>query len=182
MLKVIGRSDLPQASVEIDGCVPFILSLGVEPAQGESLIWSCREGDFSLCEIWLDPKGTIHRVSLVLLNISGRVLESSDEDTGPTVPTPGRIPVCDVSAWEDPEVVKNHDSLVVQGRFGLHLGKNFASLRFYEMGEPKEWIVNHRSRFGINSEERLCRVDLIALAPKDLSTMREALAYRPKQK
>lgn len=182
MLKITGRLDSPQASVEIDAYVPFILSLGGKPPPGESFIWNCREGDFSLFEMWLDRNtGAIHRVALVLLNIPGRVIESDEVDQGPTVPTSGRIPVCDVSGWSSVRVGENYNPLILQHRFDLQIGKNFASLCFYGAGEPREWIVNHRSRFGVNKNGQLCRVDLIGLSVDELSTMRQALTYEKKQ-
>lgn len=178
MLKVIGRRDSPQASIEIDSNIPFILSLGIGSGPGESLIWICREGDFSLFEMWLDANtGAVHRVTLVLLNIRGRLTESDEFDQGPTVPTPGRVPVCDVSDWEAVKVGENYNPLILQHRFDLHLGKNFASLRFHEAGEPQEWIVSHRSRFGVNANGQLCRVDLIGLLAEELSIMRKAITY-----
>lgn len=175
MLKVTGHLEAPQVTVEIDPRVPFILRLGVRPETGESLRWYCQEGDRSHFEVWMNREGAIHRASLVLLNIPDRVRESSEQDAGPTNPTPGRIPVCDVSAWKDPAVVANHDQLTENHRFDLHLGKNFASLRFPQTDEPREWMVNHRSRFGLSTDGRLCRVDLIALNPTEIVRLREAL-------
>lgn len=177
MLKVIGRQDSPQASVEIDANIPFILRLGVSPGPGELFQWYCREGDSSHLEIWLDRAGAMHRVALVWLNIRGRITESDEADQGPTVPTPGRVPVCDVSGWSAVKVGENYNPLEFQNRFDLHLGNNFASVRFHEAGEPQEWIVNHRSRFGVNASGQLCRVDLIGLSADELSIMRKSLAY-----
>ncbi|UPT73026.1 MAG: hypothetical protein M0D55_14120 [Elusimicrobiota bacterium] len=181
MLKITGRRDSPQASVEIDASIPFILRLGGNPGPGESLIWSCREGNFSLFELWLDANtGAIHRVALVLLNIRGRIAESDQVDHGPMAPTPGRVPVCDISGWSAVKVGDNYNPLEFQHRFDLHLGKNFASVRFHDAGEPREWIVNHRSRFGINSNDQLCRIDLIGLKPDEFRIMRKALNYEEK--
>lgn len=181
MLKITGRRDSPRASVEIDPHVPFILRLGTRPEAGESLRWYCDEGDPSHFEIWMDRSGVIHRVALVFLKIPGRVTESNEPDRGPTIPTPGRVPVCDISAWDDPRIKEDDDQLTEQHRFDVHLGKDFASVRFHEAGEPREWIVNHKSRFGIDVAGRLCRVDLIGLSVDELSLMRKALTYEPKR-
>jgi hypothetical protein len=181
MLKVIGRRDSSQASIELGADIPFILRLGIGPGPGESFQCYCREGDSSHFEIWLDPEGAIHRAALVWLGISGRVTVSDEADHGPVVPTLGRVPVCDVSGWSVVKVGDNYNPLELQHRFDLHLGRNFASLRFHELGEPREWIVNHRSRFGIGADGRLCRVDLIGLSSDELRIMRKALNYDERQ-
>lgn len=181
MLKITGRRDSPQAGVEIDSHVPFILRLGERPEAGESLRWCCSESARSHFEIWLDRSGAIHRVALVLLNIRGRVTESNEADQGPKIPTPGRVPVCDVSAWKNPDVIVDDYQFTEKDRFDLHIGKDFASVRFPEAGEPREWIVNSRSRFGVNADGRLCCVDLIGLSTEQLGLMREALAYEEKR-
>lgn len=178
MLKVIGQLDAPQATVEIDPHVPFILRLGLRPEAGESLRWYCQEGARSHFEMWMNREGTVHRVALVLLNIPDRIRESDEQDPGPTTPTPGRIPVFDVSAWSDPAVKANYDQFTENHRFDLRLGKGFASVRFFRSGEPEEWIVNGRSRFGLAADGRLCRVDLIALTQPEANLLREALGLR----
>lgn len=181
MLRILGRRDSPEASVEIDSCVPFVLRLGAKPEAGESLQWYCREGNFSHFEIWLDRTGMIHRVALVSLGIRGRITESDKADDGPTVPTSGRVPVCDVARWSAVKVGENYNPLIEQHRFDFHIGGNFVSLRFYEAGEPGDWIVNHRSRFGVAANGCLCRVDLIGLAPRDISAIHESLSCGPKK-
>lgn len=179
MLKVTERNDSPQARVEFDMQLPFVLSLGVEPGAGESLKWYCKDGDKAHLEIWMNRAGVIHRVALIYFFNQESIADSDEDDHGPRAPTSGRVPVCDVSAWDDPKVVKNFHQLIEQRRLALHLGREFVSLRFQSICQPKEWVVNRVCRFGINAEGRLCQVDLVGLASEDLARIRKALAYEP---
>jgi len=167
---------IQQATLEFDGRVPFVLLLGTEPDAGGSCRWYAREEDQSHFEIWLDGEtGAIHRAALILV-AQRRIKESAEPDSDPTVPTSGRVPVCDLSAWKAAAVVKNLDQLQESCPFDLVLGPDFASVRFDGAGKPQEWIVSHRARFGIDADRHLCRVDLIGLTAKDLAGIREALA------
>lgn len=103
-------------------------------------------------------------------------MESAELDSDPTVPTSGRVPVCDLSSWKAATVVKNLDQLQESCPFDLVLGPDFASIRFEGAEKPQEWIVSHRARFGIDADRRLCGVQLIGLTAKDLDGIREALA------
>lgn len=189
MLKIIGTTADAQASLELDPHVPFTLRLGIPPAQA-SFIWDCSEKQSSqgstIVEIWVHPKtAAIHKVTLVSID-PARVKQLSEPDSGPTIPTPGRIPVCDtipwtrMKAWNNPEQpAKMNVSETSQVDFVL--GSDFASLRL-SPGEPASWIVNQRARFGVNAENVLCRIDLINLRPEDIADLREAVApYEPKQ-
>lgn len=176
MLKIIGRREITQATLEFDGYVPFVLLLGSGPDAGGSCRWYAREGDQSHFELWLDGEtGAIHRAALILV-AKGRIKESAGPDSDPTVPTSGRVPVCDLSPWKAADVAKNLDQLEETCPFDLILGPDFASVRFAGAGNPQEWIVGHRARFGIAADQRLCRVDLIGLTAKDLDGIRGALA------
>lgn len=64
MLKITGRRDISQATLEFDGRVPFVLLLGTEPDAGGSCRWYAREEDQSHFEIWLDGEtAAIHRAA-----------------------------------------------------------------------------------------------------------------------
>ena len=173
MLRITGKADMPQASLEIDPHVPFILRLGVRPEAGNSLRWYFGEGDESRLEIWLDENtGAIHRVSLVW--VSKRHVSVLDEaDKGPNVPSAGRTPVCDKTDWA--QAADSIGQISASGEFRLTLGRDYASIRFPGAGEAKEWIINHRSRFGIDSKQRLSSIDLIGLKSDEAARLRDSV-------
>lgn len=182
MLTITGRAESPRATLELDPHVPFILSIGNAPGQGESLIWYCEPDNRSVFEVWLDGKtGALHRVALVAINPK-RVSRIDVSDDGPSVPTSGRVPVGDIAEWRDPKVVRNLDQITESDPFTLVIGVNFISIRFGQGDEPKEWIVGQRSRFGVDKSNHLCRVDLIGMTPQDIASINDAVTpYEPKQ-
>lgn len=189
MLKIIGTAEDNQASLELDPHVPFTLRLGVPPAGG-SFVWHCDDEQqgkrTSTLEVWVHSRtGAIHDVTLVSMN-PARVSQAAEPDGEPTIPTPGRIPICDKAdwmrekSWNNPEEPAKRN-VFVSRRFELVLGPNFASIRFQDAGEPASWVVNQRSRFGINAGGSMCRIDLINLRPEDLESLREAVEpFEPK--
>lgn len=175
MLKIIGRADVPQSKVELDPYVPFIVRLGEENRKYRSRICYFQPDDKSIFEIWLDGEtAEIHRVALVIAEPARRV-ESGKPDDGPRALTKGNAPVADASRWEDPKVRNNFSQLTVADSFEVVFGKDFVSVRFTAAGAPKDWIVNDKSRFGVDAENRLCRFDLINLSAADVSGIRAAL-------
>ncbi|MBI2787332.1 MAG: hypothetical protein HYX59_01495 [Elusimicrobia bacterium] len=183
MMKIISTSEDKQASVDLDPHIPFTLRLGIPPAGG-SFIWHCSDDgpdeNSSRLEVWVHARtGAIHKVTLVWIS-PARVKVTEDFDNGPTIPTTGRVPVCDTAPWMQGKAWNNPEEPAKKGideshRFDLIVGENFASVMFADMGEPKSWFVNQRSRFGVNAEGFLCRIDLINLRPEDLEQLREAL-------
>ncbi len=182
MLKIIGTTDGRQASIEFDRHIPFSLRLGVPPAES-SFIWTCNdresEGKVSTLEVWVHARtGAIHEITLVTI-LPSRVILTEDFDGGPTVPTPGRIPVCDTEPWMREKAWNNPEEPAKKyvddaRRFDFVVGVDFVSVRFPGLGEPQSWIVNQRSRFGMNAEGFLCRIDLIGLKADELAGIREA--------
>lgn len=182
MLKIVGRAEAPRAHLELDPHLPFLLRVGDAPARGESLIWYCKPDDRSIFEAWLHSKtGALHRISLVVIAPS-RISQMESADEGPTIPTSSLVPVGDIAAWNDAEIARNFSQFTERDSFFLVIGRNFVSIRFDQAGEPKEWIVNHRSRFGVDKNSQLCRVDLIGLTPRNVASISEASKpYEPKQ-
>ncbi len=175
MLTITGRAESPRATLELDPHVPFVLRIGNAPGHGESLIWYCEPDDRSIFEVWIDGKtGALHRVALVAIN-PNRISRTKAADSGPTVPTSERVPVGDTAAWQDPRVVKNLDQITERDQFSLLIGANFISIRFGETGEPKEWVVSHRARFGVDKTKRLCRVELTGLTLQDIAAINDAV-------
>lgn len=182
MLKITGRTEATRAHLELDPHLPFLLRLGEESAPGESLIWYCKPDNRTIFEVWLHQKtGALQRISLVVV-APDRIIETQAADIGPSVPTAGRVPIGDTATWRDPKIIRNFGQYTEADQFKLILGRDFISISFTDAGEPHDWIVNHRSRFGVDKDSRLCRIDLIGLTSQDIASIRDALTpYDPKQ-
>lgn len=180
MLKITGSVETPRAHLELDPHLPFLLRLGEAGNPGESLIWYCKPDDRTIFEVWLNEKtGVLQRISLVVVAPS-RIVESQTTDSGPRVPTARRAPTGDTSPWGDPNITRNFDQHTEADQFNLVLGRDFISISFTGAGDPNEWIVNHRSRFGVDKDRQLCRVDLIGLTSQDITRIRDAVRpYEP---
>lgn len=159
MVKITGSSPASEVRLKMDHAVPYSLTFGVEATK----VWSCTPDEGSRFEIWTDAKGAIARVALLTADPARRS-DSKKADDGPKADGKGEVPTSDIAGKTS-----------AQDPFELVLGPDYVSVQFKDAGKPKEWIVNEKSRFGVDAKGRLSRFDLIGLSEDDVRSILGAL-------
>lgn len=161
MLQITGfLPSLPEV-VDTDPYVPINIAWGNPSNSVDTLIY-WRSGDLSrsLIEIGLDARGVIRSLTLVMVP-----QVSTNSSTPIEITEQLGLPICNIEKWES----KTHYD--DPHPFSAAVGRNHLSIEFENSSRAKSLIISGQTRFGIDSQGRLCYIDVIGLSENQISSI-----------
>lgn len=182
MLKCVDVSEIIPESIELDDYVPLIITWGepdyLDPSNlmrlAPKLYWSI--GDkFSLLEIGIDSEIRIIRVIKVVL--AGRVtIQPSEFNINASLPARTGMPICQIDDSSS-SIELTNGYYRENGTFKLHVGSNHLCVIFSDL-EVVSKIVCGRVRFGLDLNNYLCMLEVVAFNGEEISQLTETLRYQ----
>lgn len=164
MLQIIGFTAFLPEVIETDLYVPINVVWGDPSNSGDNLIY-WRSGDISrsLIEIGLDTRGAIRTLTLVMVPqiVSNCVstIEPVEQQIG--------LPICNIDKWESKTYYDDPHS------FYVTVSESHLSVTFENSNRIKSVLVSGQTRFSMDSDGFLCRIDVTGLSKNQMSIITE---------
>lgn len=180
MLKLRESSPLKSEIIKFDGFIP--LSVQFNHPETQKLSWTCIFESLSLLEIWLNKNsGAIWEMTLVSLKTEHIILSEGTSFKFSDFEIQEGIPIFEVSHWPVFKSINEFNQLYKdlllreEHKILLEMGNNHASICFKDRIIPSRYLKGNRVYFGIDSEDFLCRIDMIDLNTSEIDHLKKGL-------
>ncbi len=169
MLQIINISDEIPETIELDDYLPIIVRWGNQDLNLFSrprLYWSIL-GEYELFEIGMDANTQVITVMKIVNIGKNTVKYNSNLGISPTIASSYGVPIFNIADWSSSPNFFNENYFREQGSFEIHVNNNHIYIIF-SFQDVISQIVSGRIRFGLNTNNYLCALQIDNLSPEEM--------------